>query len=570
MRSVYNSKFLIIYVSLSGLIWSCDPEIEVPSASSGSLDFTTYVALGNSLTAGYLDNALYQEGQLNAYPAIIADQLRPLGMEAFNLPLVPEGNGINTLSQGRLQLQAAGGSFLPAATSGDAQALAEPVTPGPYHNLGIPGAKSFHLLAPGYGSASGNPFFERMASSNQITVLEQALNLNPTFFSLWIGNNDVLGYAVAGGVDSLDSITTKPVFTAAITETINQLKNTGAKGVIANIPDVLDIPYFNFVTFNSFSLSAAQADEVNSNVLGQIDSVITVQVTQEVIVTVSAATAVATQAVYEQAFAEAKLNGADDPKAAQIADSFINSLEGQQQIEELVDQITNNLSGTGLPEPLQTLITTTLNLIENESLRPQVLQDQIQFLLQNPAQRPSELTEAITQNIEEQISLLKIGGFYPEVVEGPNPFIVEDPNSPTGIRFARSSEKIPLQVGTLPIDQLIPLSDAYFLTESEIEVIEQAVEDYNQIINGFESDPDLAIVDMNGLFQELIQDGFFINGINYTRQFILGNAFSLDGIHLTPAGSAIVANKFIETINEAFGASVSPVVVTKYRGNEFP
>jgi hypothetical protein len=79
------------------------------------------------------------------------------------------------------------------------------VQSGPFNNLGIPGAKSYHLMAPGYGNVAGvaqglaNPYFARFASSAGTTVLEDALAQDPTFFSLWIGNNDVLLYATAGG-----------------------------------------------------------------------------------------------------------------------------------------------------------------------------------------------------------------------------------------------------------------------------------------------------------------------------------------------------------------------------------
>jgi hypothetical protein len=67
--------------------------------------------------------------------------------------------------------------------------------------FGVPGAKSFHLLYNGYGNPAGiaaktaNPYFVRFASSPTATVVGDALAQNPTFFSLWIGNNDTLGYA---------------------------------------------------------------------------------------------------------------------------------------------------------------------------------------------------------------------------------------------------------------------------------------------------------------------------------------------------------------------------------------
>ena len=76
---------------------------------------------------------------------------------------------------------------------------------GPFNNMGVPGAKSYHLLAPGYGNVAGvaaglaNPYYARMATAADATVLGDAASVGATFFSLWIGNNDVLGYVVSGG-----------------------------------------------------------------------------------------------------------------------------------------------------------------------------------------------------------------------------------------------------------------------------------------------------------------------------------------------------------------------------------
>src|SRR5690606_2197914 len=91
----------INYINIFSLICgfaliACEPEIDdIPSASKGEADFSTYVALGNSLTAGYADNALYLESQQNSYPAIMAGQFAEVGGGAFLQPLVPAGNGSN-------------------------------------------------------------------------------------------------------------------------------------------------------------------------------------------------------------------------------------------------------------------------------------------------------------------------------------------------------------------------------------------------------------------------------------------------------------------------------------------
>ena len=58
----------ILFASLIGVLFACQPELHDYSPSSGSVDFSKYVAIGNSLTAGYADGALYTSGQENSYP----------------------------------------------------------------------------------------------------------------------------------------------------------------------------------------------------------------------------------------------------------------------------------------------------------------------------------------------------------------------------------------------------------------------------------------------------------------------------------------------------------------------
>ena len=55
-------KFNIIILALAVLAFACKPMIDVPAPSAGTADFTTYVSLGNSLTAGYADGDLSRSG----------------------------------------------------------------------------------------------------------------------------------------------------------------------------------------------------------------------------------------------------------------------------------------------------------------------------------------------------------------------------------------------------------------------------------------------------------------------------------------------------------------------------
>ena len=241
----------LIYITIIGFLFSCKPEVDEFSLSSGSADFSTYVSIGNSLTAGYASGSLFRSGQESSYPSILAMQFQKAGGGNFVQPLMEGEFGI---LPGKLKLGYSTDclgttSLAPVPDQGQLDAIA----PIGYtvNNMGVPGAKSFHLLAPGYGSLAGvplglaNPYYARFASSEQATVIGDAIAMAPTFYSLWIGNNDVLGYATSGGVG--DTITGINTFAYALNTIITAMNATGAKGVIANIPDVTAIPFFTTV-----------------------------------------------------------------------------------------------------------------------------------------------------------------------------------------------------------------------------------------------------------------------------------------------------------------------------------
>ena len=284
-------KFMIGLLAI-GLV-SCEPEFENAVTDegfydAGDADFSNYVSLGNSLTAGYADGALYRSGQEDSYPNIMAEQFGFVGGGDFTQPLTSDNfggllyGGVQ-ISGNRLVLSAdENGNPFPTPLDGTPTTDVTTSATGPFNNMGVPGAKSYHLVTPGYGSVAGvangtaNPWYARFATSESTTVLADAASLNPTFFSLWIGNNDILGYATSGGsgVDqtgNLDpstyggnDITDPNVFAAAYSAQVDALVAGGAKGVLLNIPDVTSIPYFTTVPTRSIPLDAATAGAVNA------------------------------------------------------------------------------------------------------------------------------------------------------------------------------------------------------------------------------------------------------------------------------------------------------------------
>ncbi len=285
---IKNIKWLFL-VSLTIVACSDDETVVVNNTSdglpltAGSADFSNYVSLGNSLTAGYCDNALFIEGQANSYPAILADQFALVGGGEFKIPYTNDNTGGlllggNVIAGPRLYFNGAG----PAPVTGIPTTEVSTVLAGPFNNMGVPGAKSFHLLAPGYGNVAGvatgqaNPYFVRFASSPSTTILADAAAQDPTFFSLWIGNNDVLGYATSGGSGTNQTgnfnpatygpndITDPNVFANVYTALVDGMTANGAQGVVANLPYVTTIPFFTTVPHNPVPLNAATAAQLNA------------------------------------------------------------------------------------------------------------------------------------------------------------------------------------------------------------------------------------------------------------------------------------------------------------------
>jgi hypothetical protein len=261
-------KKIILYSTILLTLVACKPELEKFTPSAGDANFSKYVALGNSLSAGYSDGALYIDGQKNSFTNILAQQFKLAGGGEFKIPYMLDNNGVGFLDDGtpvtkRILINKTdckGITSLAPDFAGmpNLLNLAPIGNQGPFNNLGVPAAKSFHLLTPLLGNPIpvGNPFYRRIASNpGTSTLLGDAVSQNPTFYTLWIGNNDALLYAVKGGEEGPDSITPPAKFNTYLTGILNMLKTTNAKGAIANIPNVTDLPYFTTVPYNALVLT---------------------------------------------------------------------------------------------------------------------------------------------------------------------------------------------------------------------------------------------------------------------------------------------------------------------------
>ena len=304
MIATKNKIFKLAGVAFTcAVIAACSADVSNPpplnsgTASAGNADLTNFVSIGDSLTAGYADGALYLLGQQNSFPSMLAQQFAAVGGGTFVQPLLKhelpttDGNLGGLLVGGNSVL--IGNRFVLNTETESPERLEGTATDDvvgtglngmTFNNMGVPGAKSFHLGAPNYGDSAGllggtaNPYFVRFSTIAATTVITDAAAQQPSFYSLWIGNNDILAYATAGGagIDQVgnfdpntygpNDITDPTVFANTYAGLVGAMTaaNAAVQGVLINIPDVSTIPYFTTVPYNAVPLDQATADTLNA------------------------------------------------------------------------------------------------------------------------------------------------------------------------------------------------------------------------------------------------------------------------------------------------------------------
>jgi hypothetical protein len=517
------------------ILFACESEFESSIEDNevyrtGDADFSNYVSLGNSLTAGFADNALYIEGQENSYPNILAQQFALVGGGEFTQPLVNDNVGGLLLNGNplpgfgpRLVLASQGENAFPAPLDGTITTDISNVVQGPINNLGVPGAKSFHLGFNGYGNinnlpASANPYFVRFASSPNASIIEDAAAQAPSFFSLWIGNNDVLGFATSGGTGqdqtgNLDpttyasnDITDPNVFAGALTGYVEALTSTASGGVLYNIPDVTTIPFFTTVPHNPLNPAspdlAAQIPLLNQ-VYGALNQIFVALGQPERVIQFSTT--------------EANPLVIQDESLANLSTQITTILAPNPEFIALVQSF-------GLPAQAAPLVAGLLGETYGQA-RQATPQDLI----------PLTSSSVIGQLDTDRASALVAQGLPPELAAQ---------FSVNGIT--------------------LPMADPNVLTTNEQMMINNARMAYNSTLESLAANFGLAYVDINQVLLDS-QNGIPFDGGVLTSDFVSGGAFSLDGVHLTPRGYALVANETIKAINQTYGSNLPMVNLGDYK-----
>jgi hypothetical protein len=505
-----NYKYIGLLLLSIGVV-SCDvnneldpilEEVSVVAADANGLNFSKYIAVGASFTAGYSDGALFNASQESSFPNILASKFSTVGGGDFKQPLMADNIGGllfggTEIAAPRLYFNGAGPTRLVADPTTDVTVSVA----GALNNYGVPGAKSFHFLAPGYGNVQGvpaglaNPYFARMASSASATVLGDAMAQSPTFFTLSeVGGNDVLGYATSGGsgvdrspntAENLNpanyggnDITNPNVFASVFSGMVTALTANGAKGVIATVPDITLLPFFTTVPFNPIPMDASTATGVNS-----------------------------AYAVYnggiQQAFAYlvAYTPMTQEMADAEIAKRTISFTEGANAVV-IMDEDLTDLTG----------------------INPGLI--------------------SMRQSTAEDFLVLTGSSFIGTLA---------DPSNPSSVNG----------VG-------VPLADKWVLTSNELASIKAATDAYNATITEIAAaNENVALIDLNAILREAAS-GIKFDRYTLTTGLVSGGLVSLDGIHLTGRGYALMANRILGAVDAKFGSNFTLATDGLAKADDYP
>ena len=206
-------------VAMAALAAACadTPDVVAPPTPVGDGRFVSYVALGNSITAGYQSGGINDSTQQESYAVLLADSSM---RTRFAIPLLAAPGCPPPIAN--FQTQVRGDPADPTYTSTTCGLRDAALASGVINNVAVPGATSFDPLA------------QTSPSSNTLTTLllgglsqaRRALLADPTFASIWIGNNDVLAAGVSGVLAATAGISPGVTPATAFADNFNKLVDT--------------------------------------------------------------------------------------------------------------------------------------------------------------------------------------------------------------------------------------------------------------------------------------------------------------------------------------------------------
>ena len=219
--------------------------------------FASYVALGNSITAGYQSGGINDSTQRQSYARLLANQM---GTQYHYASL--QGRGC-TPPIANTQTGALVGT---GSTSTTCDLRAASSVTDVLNNVAVPGAR---VLDPTSASTVASNALTTFILGGK-TQVARALDARPTFATIWIGNNDVLVAGLTGilvpqpALGQAGIISTQAQFQTSYDLMIKQLTDgaPGLKGVLIGVAQVAYLP--SMVSAALIASSAAAQGAINA------------------------------------------------------------------------------------------------------------------------------------------------------------------------------------------------------------------------------------------------------------------------------------------------------------------
>ena len=218
--------------------------------------FQSYVAIGNSITAGFQSNGINDSTQRQSYARLLANSM---GTQYHYASIAGRGctppiaNGLT------------GALFGTGSTAATCDARALSSVTDVLNNVAVPGAR---VLDPTSASTVASNALTTFILGGK-TQVQKALDAKPTFATIWIGNNDVLSAGITGLLNptpglSPGIVSTQAQFQASYDLMLKQLLDSmpNLKGVLIGVVQVSGIPRIS--SGDTLSKSAAAKAFINA------------------------------------------------------------------------------------------------------------------------------------------------------------------------------------------------------------------------------------------------------------------------------------------------------------------
>lgn len=198
--------------------------------------FNSYAAIGNSITAGIQSAGINSQTQSESYAVLLAQQMNtPFGVPRLAAPGCPPPL-VSFFNEAGIPAPQR-----PQGTDANTCALREAQTPLRVNNVAVPRAKVIDVLSNEDPASSPNALTQFILGGR--TQIDAALDVHPTFATVWVGNNNVLGAAMNG----TDEVTPPPEFQQRYTQILDQLESSEnfQGGVLIGVANVTFTPFFS-------------------------------------------------------------------------------------------------------------------------------------------------------------------------------------------------------------------------------------------------------------------------------------------------------------------------------------